>query len=98
MLKDIFGCAENHEKRLYGLGYNLTMTRSTDNAVLKEDNPINNGKIKTIAIEWFVPHYTPSISPQVILLEQIQRKTPRASISRKNCFHERGKYSKYLEF
>ena len=33
-LKDVFGFAEYQEKATYGLGYNLTLTRNTDNAIL----------------------------------------------------------------
>ena len=36
-LKDIFGFAENQEKGTYGLGYKLTLTRNTDNAVLNKE-------------------------------------------------------------
>ena len=60
-LKDVFGFAEYQEKAAYGLGYKLTMTRKTDNAVLNKGNAINNVKIKIIAIEWYVPHYTLSM-------------------------------------
>ena len=35
-LKDIFGFAQYQEKGTYGLGYKLTLTRNTDNAVLKK--------------------------------------------------------------
>ena len=35
-LKDFFGYAEHQEKGTYGLGYKLTLTRNTDNAVLKK--------------------------------------------------------------
>ena len=59
-LKDVFGFAEYQEKATYGLGYKLTLT-NTDNAVLNKGNAINIGKIKINAIEWYVPHYTPSI-------------------------------------
>ena len=52
------------------------MTRNTDNAVLNKDNTINNGKIKINAIEWYVPHYTPSMKQQAILSKQILNKTP----------------------
>ena len=55
-LKDVFGFAEYQEKATYGLGYKLTMTINTDNAVLNEGNAINNAKIKINAIEWYVPH------------------------------------------
>ena len=75
-LKDVFGFAEYQEKGTYGLGYKLTLTRNTDNAVLKKANGINNGKIKINAIEWYVPHYTPSMQQQSILSKQILNKTP----------------------
>ena len=75
-LKDVFGFAEYQEKGTYGLGYKLTLTRNTDNAVLNKANAINNGKIKINAIEWYVPHYTPSIQQQSILSKQFLNKTP----------------------
>ena len=52
------------------------MTRNTDNAVLNKGNAINNAKIKIIAIEWYVPHYTPSMQQQAIICKQILNKSP----------------------
>ena len=75
-LKDVFGFAGYQEKGTYGLGYKLSLTRNTDNAVLNKANAINNGKIKINAIEWYVPHYTPSAEQQSILSKQILNKTP----------------------
>ena len=75
-LKDIFGYAEYQQKATYGFGYNLTLTRNNDNVVLNKGNVINIGKIKINAIEWYVPHYTPSIQQQSILSKQIINKTP----------------------
>ena len=75
-LKDVFGFAEYQDKGTYGLGYRLTLTRNSDNAVLNKGNAINNAKIKIIAIEWYVPHYTPSMQQQAILSKQIRNKTP----------------------
>ena len=74
-LKDVFGFAEYQEKATYGLGYKLTLTRNTDNTVLNKGNAINNGRIKINAIEWYVPHYTPSMQQQAILSKQIINKT-----------------------
>ena len=53
------------------------MTKSTDNAVLNKCHTINNGKTKTNAIEWYIPHYIPSIIQQNILLKQIFKKMAR---------------------
>ena len=75
-LKDVFGFAEYQEKGTYGLGYKLTLTRNTDNAVLNKGNAINNGEVKINALEWYVPHYTPSVQQQSILSKQILNKTP----------------------
>ena len=52
------------------------MTRNTDNGVLNKGNAINIGKIKINAIEWYVPHYNPSIQQQSIIYKQISNKTP----------------------
>ena len=43
---------------------------------MNKDNAINNGRIKINAIEWYVPHYTPSMQQQIILSKQILIKTP----------------------
>ena len=60
-LKDIFGFAEHQEKGTYGLGYNLTLTRNTDNAVLDETAATNNAKVKIKSLECYVPHYSPNL-------------------------------------
>ena len=44
-LGDIFGFAGHQEKGTYGLGYKLTLTKNTGNAVLNKDNAVNNAKI-----------------------------------------------------
>ena len=75
-LRDIFGYSEWQENGTFGLGYKLTLTRNTDNAVLNKGYAINNGKIKINAIEWYVPHYTLSMQQQSILSKQIISKTP----------------------
>ena len=75
-LRDVFGFAEYQEKATYGLGYKLTLTRNTDNSVLNKGNAIKLGKIKINALEWYVPHYTPSMQKQSILSNQILNKTP----------------------
>ena len=75
-LKDVFGYAEYQEKGTYGLGYKLSLTRNTDDVVLNNGNTIINAKIKINAIEWYVPHYTPSIQQETILSKQILNKTP----------------------
>ena len=75
-LGDIFGFAEHQERATCGLGYKLILTRNTDNAVLNEHNATNNTKIKINALEWYVPHYTPSLEDYNKLTNQITKKTP----------------------
>ena len=77
MLKDVFGFAEHQEKASYGLGYKLTLTRSKDGAVLDKAPGITDAGIKLVNIQWYVPHYTPSIPQQGILSKQILSKTPK---------------------
>ena len=59
-LKDIFVFAELQEKGIYCLGYNLTLTRNTDNAVLNKAAATNNAKVKIISLDWYVPQYSPN--------------------------------------
>ena len=76
MLDDIFGFCGNQDKATCGLGYRLTISGNSDNAVLNRGNAINNTKIKIKSIDWYVKHYTPSIEQQRILMKQIVDKTP----------------------
>ena len=75
-LKDIFGFAEHQEKGTYGLGYKLTLTRNTDNAVLNKDNAVVNGKVKINSLDWYVPHYSPNLEEYNKLMNQIKKNTP----------------------
>ena len=75
-LKDNFGHAECQEKGTYGLGYKLTLTRKTDNAVLNKDNAVNNAKNKINALEWYFPHYIPSLDDYTKMHIQLKNKTP----------------------
>ena len=97
-LKDIFGFAEHQEKATYGLGYELTLTRNSDNAVLNKDNSTNIGKIKINAIERYVPHYSPSTPQQAILSQQISSKLPTELQYVERFFYESSKYSKFMDF
>ena len=75
-LKDIFGFAEHQEKGTYGLGYKLTLTRNTDNAVLNKDNAFANGRVRINSLDWYVPHYSPNLEEYNKLMTQIKKNTP----------------------
>ena len=51
-LKDIFGFAQHQEKPTSRLGYKLTLTRTSDYAVLNKTNATVVGKSKINSIEW----------------------------------------------
>ena len=76
MPKDVFGFAECQEKATYGLGYKLTLSRNKDEAVIDKVVGIADARIKIDHIQWYVPHYTPSIQQKSILSKQILSKTP----------------------
>ena len=75
-LEDVFGFAEHQEKATFGLGYNLTLTRNKDDAVIDKVAGIPNARIKIDHKHWYVPHYIPSIQQQSFLFKQILSKTP----------------------
>ena len=75
-LKDIFGFAEHQEKGTYGLGYKLTLTRNTDNAVLNKDNAVANGRVKINSLDWYEPHYSPNLEKYNKLMTQIKKNSP----------------------
>ena len=74
--KDVFGFAEHQEKGTYGLGYKLTLTRKTDNALLNKVAATNNAKVKINSLDWYVPHYSPNLEECNKLLNQIKKNSP----------------------
>ena len=75
-LKDVFGFAEYQETGTFGLSYRLTLPRNSDNTVLNKNNATANAKIKINGIEWYVPHYEPSLEEYTKLQTQIKNRTP----------------------
>ena len=75
--KYIFGFAKHHEKGTYGLGYKLTLTRNTDNAVLSKAAATNNAKVKIISLDWYVYRlYSPNLEDYNKLMDQIMKYSP----------------------
>ena len=75
-LKDVFGFAEHQQVGTFGMGYRLILTRNTVNAVLNKDNATIDAKIVINSIEWYVPHYVPSLEKYNKIQIQIKQKTP----------------------
>ena len=75
-LKDIFSFVEHQEKATYGLGYKLTLTRNTNNAVLNKDNAVAIGRVKINSLDWYVPHYSPNLEEYTNLMTQNKKNTP----------------------
>ena len=61
-LGDFFGFAEHQEKATFELGYKLTLTKYSDNAVLNKNNGTSEGKIKIKSYELYIPQKTPSVT------------------------------------
>ena len=82
-IRDVFGFAEHHKNCTYGSGNKLTLQGSSDNHVLSHPAQANDaakvalaGRVIIDDISWYVPHYTPSISSQNLMLSNIASKTP----------------------
>ena len=74
-LSDIFGFADQ-EKITYGLGYSLTLKRNNNNDPIIRDNGVDAAKIVIKDISWYIPHYTPSMENQQLVMDQILDKDP----------------------
>ena len=75
-LFDIFGFVKHQENATKGLRSKLTITWNSGKSVLNKSNATNVDKIKLIGTEWYVHHYTTSISQQSIKFINILNKTP----------------------
>ena len=82
-IKVIFGVVEHEDSCTYGLDYQLTLQRSSDNLVMSlpaqaihAANLALAGRVIIDDISLYIPHYTASISNQKIMLGNIVSKTP----------------------
>ena len=74
-LIDLFGFADQ-EKVTYGLGYTLTSKRNNNNDPIKRGNGVDTAKIVITDIGWHIPHYTPSLESQQIMMDLLLNKDP----------------------
>ena len=72
---DLFGFADQ-EKITYGLGYSLTLKHNNNNDPIIRDNGVDAAKINIKDISWYIPHYTPSMENQQLVMDQILDKDP----------------------
>ena len=70
MLEAAFDFADHQEKCTYDSRNKLTLARLSDNSVLKKANAVNNAKIQTKVIGWYVLRYTPCMEKQNIVSRQ----------------------------
>ena len=80
-LKDVFGFADYHDNCTYGLGYKLTLQRNSDNHELSHPAQAHDaanlalaGRVIINDKSLYVPHYTPSVSNQKLMLGHIVSK------------------------
>ena len=71
--KDLFGFADQ-EKITYGLGYTLTLKRNSSNDVVFRTEAVNAAKVVVKDINWYIPHYVPSLENQQLVPNQILNK------------------------
>ena len=74
-LIDLFGFADQ-EKVTYGLGYTLTLKRKNNNDTIIRGNGVDAAKIVINDIGWHIPHFTPSLENQQIMMDQLLNKDP----------------------
>ena len=82
-LKDFFGFAEHQDNCSDGLGYKLALQRNNDYHVLSHravatnaDNLALAGRVFIEDLSSYVPHYTPSILNQNVMLGHFVSKAP----------------------
>ena len=73
-LKHIFGFCEDYDKIVYGLSYNLTLTRNDDHDAIFKDNNAGAGKITLSKVSWLMPHVIPADKDKMELYKIIERK------------------------
>ena len=74
-LTDLFGFADQ-EKVTYGLGYVVTLKRNTNNDVIIRGAGVDAAKVVIKDIGWYIPHFTPSLENQQIVMDQLLNKDP----------------------
>ena len=74
-LTDLFGFADQ-EKITYGLGYNLSLKRNNNNDAIIRTATADEAKIDIKDIGWYIPHYSPSMENQQLVMDQILNKEP----------------------
>ena len=97
-LKTVFGFAEHEDNCSYGLGYKLTLQWNCDNHILGHSTGANDGANVVLAgripiddMSLYVPHYTPNISNQKIMLGHFVYK-----VATHLSYIERSSYMKYV--
>ena len=74
-LTDLFGFA-GQEKVTFGLGYTLSLKRNNNNEPNIRAAGVDAAKIVTKDISWYIPHYTPSLENQQIMIDHLLNKVP----------------------
>ena len=76
-LKDVFGFVDQ-ENKTYGLGYSLTLKRNHRKITFFTTTAGADAAKKGIKnIGWYIPHYTPSLENQSIVMDRLLDKDTR---------------------
>ena len=58
------------------MGYTLNLKRNKNNDVIIRNNAVDAAKVVIKDIGWYIPHYTPSLENQQIVMDQLLNKDP----------------------
>ena len=84
----MFGFADQ-EKITYGLGYSLTLKRKNNNDPIIRDKGVDAAKTDIKDISFYIPHYTPSMENQQLVMDQILGKYPTEIFYTEELFLEK---------
>ena len=62
------------KKVIYGLGYTLTLKQNNNTDTIILNNGVDAAKIVTKDTGWYIPHFTPSLDNQQIMMDQLLNK------------------------
>ena len=58
------------------MGYTLSLKRNNNNDAILRSNTVDAAKISVKDIGWYIPHYTPSLENQQLVMDQLLNKDP----------------------
>ena len=73
-MKHLFGFCEDYDNIVYGLKYNLTLVRKTDDDAIFRLAAAGAGKVSLDKMLWFMPHVIPADAEKFSIYKTIESK------------------------